>query len=149
MKEEITILQIHYTLEDLPKMVGELLDTPFMEEHVCVLYGDLGAGKTTLVQAIVARLAPGELVTSPTFSLINEYVNGDQYIIHMDLYRLNSLDEAMDIGVEDYLYKGNCFIEWPEIIEDILPETFYKIEIENLGNFTRLLTLKKVSNKTG
>jgi tRNA threonylcarbamoyladenosine biosynthesis protein TsaE len=147
MVEQITILERQYSLEDLPGLVEELLDTGFMDEKVCILVGDLGAGKTTIVQAIVSIFALDEKVTSPTFSLINEYdtKNGDLY--HMDLYRLNSLEEALDIGIEEYFYKGNCFIEWPQIIEDILPETYYIIEIENLGNFVRLLKLRRVSNK--
>jgi tRNA threonylcarbamoyladenosine biosynthesis protein TsaE len=117
-----------------------------MDENVCILVGDLGAGKTTFVQAIVSIISPGEKVTSPTFSLINEYETKNGDIYHMDLYRLNSLEEALDIGIEEYFYKGNCFVEWPQIIEDILPDTYYIIEIENLGNFVRLLKLRRVSN---
>lgn len=148
MMAENTILWREYCLKELPELVSDLLKTDFMEERVCLLVGDLGAGKTTLVKAIVEEIAPGDTVTSPTFSLINEYLCGDRTIYHMDLYRLNNMEEAMDIGIEDYFYKGNCFIEWPEIAADLLPDTFCKIEIENLGNFTRRLTLKKVSNIT-
>ena len=98
-------------------------------------YGNLGAGKTTIIKAICAQLGLHDTVSSPTYSLVNEYAysrgQNKQIIYHMDLYRLNSFEEALDIGIEDYLDSdAYCFLEWPEIIEAILPEDILKIYIE-------------------
>jgi tRNA threonylcarbamoyladenosine biosynthesis protein TsaE len=99
------------------------------------LKGDLGAGKTAFVKAFCRRLKVAENVSSPTFALVNEYVyedeNGQSRLIHhLDLYRLRSMDEALNIGVEDYLYdNGYCFIEWPEIVADLLPKDMVFMEI--------------------
>jgi tRNA threonylcarbamoyladenosine biosynthesis protein TsaE len=101
------------------------------ETRVVCLSGSMGAGKTTLVKTIVAVLGAEEDGNSPTFSLINVYnspIHGD--IFHLDLYRLNSTSEALDIGIEDVLYDGLwCFIEWPEHIQNLLPETYATISI--------------------
>ncbi|MEM9824033.1 MAG: tRNA (adenosine(37)-N6)-threonylcarbamoyltransferase complex ATPase subunit type 1 TsaE, partial [Bacteroidota bacterium] len=106
--------------------------------------GEIGAGKTTLIQSICAHFSVLEKVTSPTFSLINEYSgshpkNGASMLFyHMDLYRLDQMQEAIDIGIEDYLYDEHyCFIEWPALIEAILPTEVLKINIEILENSSR------------
>ena len=89
---------------------------------IILLTGNLGAGKTTLTKFILAELNINEEVTSPTFSLINVYPYGAKQVYHLDLYRLDSLEEALDIGIEEILHSGNyTIIEWPQIIEDILP----------------------------
>lgn len=117
------------------------------DRKVITLTGDLGAGKTTLTQAICKALGVGENVTSPTFSLVNEYSyldkNGQEQLFrHLDLYRLKNLDEALDIGIEDYLEDGQyCFIEWPEIIEPLLPEKVVKINISILNNSSRKILI--------
>ena len=105
-------------------------------------YAEIGAGKTTLIQAICAILKVAEQVTSPTFSLINEYhyMEGGQeaLVYHIDLYRLNTIQEALDIGIEDYLYgEGYTFLEWPELVESLLPEDVVRIKIEILDNSSR------------
>lgn len=98
--------------------------------------GELGAGKTTFIKAICQYLKVQESVTSPTYSLVNEYTffvpneSAEQYLYHLDLYRLKQIEEALDIGIEEYLYDDNyCFIEWAEIIEPILPEDALKISL--------------------
>lgn len=108
------------------------------------LYGEIGAGKTTFSKAFCAALGVEDNVTSPTFSLINEYVyssteGGNQAnIYHLDLYRLNTLQEAMDIGIEDILYDNSyCLVEWPELIETLAPIDVVKINIEILDNSRR------------
>ncbi|MEZ4954167.1 MAG: tRNA (adenosine(37)-N6)-threonylcarbamoyltransferase complex ATPase subunit type 1 TsaE [Saprospiraceae bacterium] len=114
---------------------------------VFTLTGDLGAGKTTLTQAVCKALGVRENVTSPTFSLVNEYSyldkNGQEQLFrHLDLYRLKSLDEALDIGIEDYLEDGQyCFIEWPEIIEPLLPNDVVKINITILNDSSRKILI--------
>jgi tRNA threonylcarbamoyladenosine biosynthesis protein TsaE len=117
------------------------------DRKVFTLTGDLGAGKTTLTQAVCKALGVRENVTSPTFSLVNEYSyldkNGQEQLFrHLDLYRLKSLDEALDIGIEDYLEDGHyCFIEWPEIIEPILPNDVVKINITILNDSSRKILI--------
>ena len=113
------------------------------------LTGDLGAGKTAFVKAFCRRLNVTDNVSSPTFALVNEYVflgeNGqEQTIHHLDLYRLRSLDEALGIGIEDYLYDEHyCFIEWPEIIADMLPDELVFVKIETLPDESRRFLFSK------
>ena len=106
--------------------------------------GEIGAGKTTFIKMFCQYFEVTQEVVSPTFSLINEYTftdrknNTKQLIHHIDLYRLKNLDEAIDIGIEDYLYDDHyCLIEWPEIINPILPEQHVKINFEILDNSSR------------
>lgn len=106
-------------------------------------YGEIGAGKTTFIQAICRQLGVREAVVSPTFALVNEYTymdtfNKEKNLYHLDLYRLKNVQEALDIGIEDRLYDENyCFIEWPELVENLLPEEVVRIKIEALHNSTR------------
>ena len=98
---------------------------------VFAFYGKMGAGKTTFVKAICEDLGVEDVITSPTFALVNEYTagNGDP-IYHFDFYRIKKIDEVYDMGYEDYFYSGNlCFLEWPELIEDLLPEDCTKVTI--------------------
>ncbi len=100
-----------------------------------VLYGQLGAGKTALVKAICRLLNTLETANSPTFSIINEYEYPKGIVYHIDLYRLKNIAEAIDIGIEDYLYDENyCFVEWAEIIEQILPESVVFVQLERIDD---------------
>ena len=98
---------------------------------VFAFYGSMGAGKTTFIKAICEEMGVTETVSSPTFALINEYRDKkSRPIFHFDFYRINKLEEAFDFGYEDYFYSGNlCFIEWPELVESILPDAAVKIAI--------------------
>lgn len=109
------------------------------------LKGDLGAGKTTLVQKVSEYLDAEDQVVSPSFALINIYDSPKGEIYHIDLYRLDNLDEIIDLGIEDYLYSDNfCFVEWPEMIENISPEEYFEINIEILNDFKRkIIILRK------
>jgi len=103
----------------------------FPEARVFALYGSMGAGKTTFIKAICSVLGVADIVQSPTFSIVNEYktVAGDS-IYHFDFYRIRKTEEAFDIGYEDYLYSGTyCFMEWPEMIETLLPVDTVRIRI--------------------
>ena len=99
--------------------------------RVWLIHGEMGAGKTTLIKAICAQLGVEDNVTSPTFSIINEYRSATEPVYHFDFYRVNSIKEALQAGVEDFFYSGHyCFIEWPEIIIPILPRQYLKVSIE-------------------
>lgn len=100
---------------------------------IFLLTGDLGAGKTTFTKAILSHLNCLDKVSSPTFSLINEYHGKDSIFYHIDLYRINSMHEAMDFGIEDYLYSDNyCFIEWPQVIQSIIPKQHHTLDFHIL-----------------
>ena len=113
------------------------------EDKVFAFHGSMGAGKTTIIKAICKELGVKESVTSPTFAIINEYKDGEgNSIYHFDFYRINKLEEAFDFGYEDYFYSGNlCFIEWPEIVESLLPTNCVKVTIEEKENGIRVLKL--------
>lgn len=109
---------------------------------VFAFYGKMGAGKTTFVKAVCECLGVEDVITSPTFAIVNEYTSattGDA-IYHFDFYRIKKLEEVYDMGYEDYFYGGSlCFLEWPEQIEDLLPEDATKVTIEETENGARVV----------
>ena len=126
-------------LDELPNLV-ELLLTYAGERKKFCFKGEIGAGKTTFIQSICKHFNVQQEVVSPTYSIINEYSgqNREQLLYHMDLYRLKSEAEAIDIGIEDYLYsRYYCFIEWYELIENLLPDDVLRIHIELLPDSSR------------
>ncbi len=112
---------------------------------VYAFYGKMGAGKTTFIKAICQELGVEEEVTSPTFAIVNEYGLPEEspwgdVLYHFDFYRIKRLEEAYDIGFDDYIDSGNlCFIEWPELIEELLPEDATRVEIEETDNGSRII----------
>ncbi len=118
------------TIESLPEVSRQLLDA-FPDSRVFALYGRMGAGKTTLIRELCRTLGVTGEVQSPTFSIINEYKTlSDDSVFHFDLYRINKIEELFDIGYEEYIYSGSyCFIEWPELAGDLLPEGTVRLEI--------------------
>ncbi len=108
---------------------------------VFAFYGEMGAGKTTFIKAICGALGVTETITSPTFAIVNEYEKEDgDPIFHFDFYRIKDIDEAYDFGYEDYFYSGNiCFIEWPQLVEPLLPENVVKVQIEIEDNEQRTI----------
>lgn len=100
--------------------------------HVFAFYGKMGAGKTTFIKAICEELGVEDVITSPTFAIVNDYTSAKDgsHIFHFDFYRIKKLEEVYDMGYEDYFYSGSlCFIEWPELIEEILPGDAVKVTI--------------------
>ena len=117
-------------LSELPTVAKAIIDLS-KEKKIIAFYGAMGAGKTTLIKEISKQLGVKGVTGSPTFSLINEYHSTDGTIIyHFDFYRIKNINEAYDIGYEDYFYSNNyCFIEWPEKIEELLPLDILKVSI--------------------
>ena len=109
--------------------------------RVFAFYGKMGAGKTTFIKALCTELGVDDVITSPTFAIVNEYTAGDgSPIYHFDFYRIKKLDEVYDMGYEDYFYNGGlCLIEWPELIESLLPEDAVEVHIAEQPDGTRTL----------
>ena len=115
------------------------------EERIFIFEGEMGAGKTTFIKALSAAMGVQEVVSSPTFSIVNEYDADGKVIYHFDFYRIKNLQEAYDIGYEEYFYSGDyCFIEWPERVSELLPEHYLKVEIAVINENQRVLSLSKI-----
>lgn len=102
------------------------------EKRVFAFYGKMGVGKTTFIKAVCEEMGVEDVINSPTFAIVNEYVDGrGEPVYHFDFYRIKKEQEVLDIGYEDYVYSGNvCFMEWPELIENLLPEEIVKVTIQ-------------------
>lgn len=136
------------SLSELPAVSRKILDA-YREELVFALYGNLGAGKTTMIKAFCQVLGVTDEVTSPSFTLVNEYhCENDELVYHFDFYRIKKLEEVMDIGYEEYLYSGwYCFLEWADKMEELLPESYVQVIIEkNEHDETRKILVKKVKS---
>ncbi len=117
------------SLSELGSVAEEILSA-LGERRVVLLRGGMGAGKTTLVSRIAAKLGAEDTVTSPTFALVNEYEGRDGTIYHFDFYRINRVEEVFDLGYEEYFYSGElCFVEWPEMVEGLLPDDAMQVRI--------------------
>lgn len=131
--------QIHEAAKEFIAAMGE--------NTVFALYGKMGAGKTTFVKAVCEELGVTDMITSPTFAIVNEYRSEDtaELIYHFDFYRINKLEEVYDMGYEDYFYSGAlCFIEWPELVEELLPGNTIKVSIEEQKDGARTVTLNQL-----
>ena len=133
-------MDIVYTLEELPAVAARVLESIPLPA-VVALHGEMGAGKTTFTHAFCEAMGVLGHISSPTFALVNEYrTRGGSTIYHMDWYRLKSPEEALQAGMEEYLYSGNtCLVEWPERAPLILPESTVHLRLEVLDPFTRRL----------
>ncbi|EAQ41506.1 tRNA (adenosine(37)-N6)-threonylcarbamoyltransferase complex ATPase subunit type 1 TsaE [Polaribacter sp. MED152] len=131
-----------YSLNDLPKVANSIITNA--KHKVLLFYGEMGVGKTTLIKQICKELGTEDNISSPTFSLVNEYITHDNNTLyHFDFYRINHEEEALDIGVEDYFYSDNwCLIEWPENIENLLPLDAVAIHLSILEDGQRKIELK-------
>lgn len=114
------------------------------DSTVFAFYGNMGAGKTTFVKAVCEELGVADVITSPTFSIVNEYRSEQtgELIYHFDFYRVKKIEEVYDMGFEDYFYSGAlCFIEWPELCEEVLPDDTVKVSINEEPDGSRTITL--------
>ncbi len=131
------------SLGDLPEAADAIIDS-LDGRNVVAFFGPMGAGKTTLIREICARLGSTDIVTSPTFALINQYDAADgRPIYHFDLYRIDRVEEAMDLGYEEYFYSdGLCLVEWPEKIAELLPDDAVKVRITPLSETKRKVEIE-------
>ena len=128
--------QIHEAAREFISAMGD--------NTVFALYGKMGAGKTTFVKALCEELGVSDVITSPTFAIVNEYRSDEngELIYQFDFYRIKKLSEVYDMGYEDYFYSGAlCFIEWPELVEELLPGDAVKVTIEELEDGTRKIVI--------
>ncbi|MEQ8629164.1 tRNA (adenosine(37)-N6)-threonylcarbamoyltransferase complex ATPase subunit type 1 TsaE [Ekhidna sp.] len=131
----------NYNEDELQEVAKKLLSN-FGNINVWCFDAEMGAGKTTLIKIICEEKGVQDEMSSPTFSIVNEYLTDKgEEIYHFDFYRLEDVEEAIDIGLEEYLFSGNlCLLEWPEIIEPLLPDEYLQISIKLVGDNTRSLT---------
>ena len=147
---EIRINDLEHINEAAKKFVSQIGD-----HTVFAFYGKMGAGKTTFIKAICEELGVEDVITSPTFAIVNEYTicpskggetvssqSGEVPIFHFDFYRIKRLEEVYDMGFEDYIYSGAlCFIEWPEMMEELLPDDAVKVQITQNADGTRTVII--------
>jgi len=133
-----------FTLKELPEIAKELLLN--ISNKTLLFYGEMGTGKTTLIKEIAKQLGVKENISSPTFSIVNEYEIENDKIYHFDFYRIDNKVEAQDIGIEEYFYSGHWnLIEWPQKIESLLPIESTIIKLTKNQNGSRTLIIKPVS----
>ena len=134
-------MELTYTLQQIEQTAQAVVNA-MKNNQLFAFYGQMGAGKTTLIKAICRQLGVQEEVNSPTFAIVNEYEGTHQTIYHFDFYRINRPEEALDFGLYDYFDSDNiCLMEWPECIEPLLPDDTVKIEISVIDENTRKLNL--------
>ena len=134
-------MEIIFSIDEIQEVANKIIvENP---NKVILFHGKMGVGKTTLIKALAKELGVKDATSSPTFSLVNEYqIDRNQYVFHFDVYRLKSETEAMDMGIDDYLYSGNwCFIEWAEKIPNLIPEKHSTINLSQAVDGKRHLRL--------
>lgn len=138
------IITIH-SLAEVGKAAKEFIRN-MGNNKVFAFYGEMGTGKTTFIKAICRELGVDDNITSPTFALVNEYLtNAGESVYHFDCYRLKSIEEAYDIGAEEYFYSGNiCFIEWPNRIEPLLPDHYVEVKINLVSDTKREVQINTI-----
>lgn len=135
-------LKISYKIDEIEQIAEYLIKNS--KSKTFLFYGEMGVGKTSLIKALVRTLGSNDDVSSPSFSIVNEYKLGDELIYHFDLYRIEDVEELYNFGIEDYLDSDHwTFIEWPKKIEDFLDDNFDKIELEFDTKTNRILSLNK------
>lgn len=127
------------TIDDAARQFVEAIG----DRTVFAFFGGMGAGKTTFIKAVCQQMGVTEdMVSSPTFAIVNEYEGSSGSIYHFDFYRIRQISEAVNMGFDDYLYSGNlCFIEWPELVEPLLPEDTVRVTIEEQPDGSRILSM--------
>jgi len=139
-------MHLSYTLDNIQLIAKQLI--PLFDSKIVLLYGEMGTGKTTLTKSLLKELGCKDEITSPTFSLVNEYKIDDGFAYHFDMYRINHFEEILDIGFEDYLASNAwIFIEWPEKIDVLLLDLTVKLYLRIVKKRSRALDLELVNSK--
>ena len=130
------------SLDEMGKAAQEFV-AAMGDRTVFAFYGKMGAGKTTFIKAVCEELGVEDVINSPTFAIVNEYVDGKgEPVYHFDFYRIKKEQEVLDIGYEDYVYSGHvCFMDWPELIENLLPDDAVKVTIEEETDGSRKVSI--------
>lgn len=132
-----------YTLDKLEKASDFILKNA--DSKIILFEGQMGSGKTTLIKNLVKKIGSKDIVSSPTFSLVNEYNADKDTIYHFDLYRVNNKEELYNLGIETYLYHDNyVFVEWPELLKPMLQEEYTVLKFETTSNYSRLINLRNI-----
>lgn len=132
-------MTLEYTLEDLPNVAAHIISN--IKHNILLFDAPMGVGKTTLIKQICKQLGVKDAISSPTYSIVNEYEGKESLIYHFDFYRINDIEEAYHIGFEEYLESNAwIFIEWPDKVLDLLPETAITIKINSKEDGKRVLT---------
>ncbi|MCO5936790.1 tRNA (adenosine(37)-N6)-threonylcarbamoyltransferase complex ATPase subunit type 1 TsaE [Mucilaginibacter sp. RB4R14] len=139
-------MDLHITsTAELPQVASDILNFAG-DTRIFLFYGDMGAGKTTLIKALCLQLGVLDAATSPTFSIVNQYEGQDGPVYHFDFYRLKDQNEALDMGYEEYFYSGNyCFIEWPEKIANLIPDSYTGVRIHVIDATSRQISVENIS----
>ena len=135
-------MEILFSIEEIQQVAHKIIsENP---HKVILFHGEMGAGKTTVIKALAKELGVTQATSSPTFSLVNEYsTENNGLVYHFDVYRLKNESEALDFGIDDYLYSGNwCFIEWPEKIPNLLPDEYSEIFISVIPDGKRKIVMR-------
>ncbi|WP_338733832.1 tRNA (adenosine(37)-N6)-threonylcarbamoyltransferase complex ATPase subunit type 1 TsaE [Mangrovimonas cancribranchiae] len=135
-------MDIVYTISDVEDIASQVLT--HLKTKTILIYGEMGAGKTTFIKALVKRIGCQDEVSSPTYSIVNEYKCNGEKIFHFDLYRINNIDEAYDFGIEDYIYSDHWkIIEWPELIEELVSD-YDTVAIKFNNKKSRILSVNSM-----
>ena len=139
------IKKVKYSLTNIDE-ISQLIVHKIKTIKTIMLRGELGSGKTTIVKSVLKKIGVNEVVTSPTFSIVNEYNSAETIIYHFDLYRIEKTEELDVIGFEDYIYSQNlCFIEWPEIVLDKINFKYLDIEVKYLDEKNREILISEIN----
>lgn len=134
---------IHYTLNDVETVAKTLLET--VDSKIILFEGEMGVGKTTLIKTLIKLLGSNDVVSSPTFSIVNEYLAKNQSIYHFDLYRIESEDELYDFGIDTYIYNNNfVFVEWPELLKPLIQDNYSVVKITLSENTSRTISIENI-----
>lgn len=138
---------MNFVLKDISDIdtAAKIFVEKFGDKKIFAFYGEMGAGKTTFIKAVCKSMGVTETITSPTFSLVNEYeTDNGMTIYHFDFYRIGNIEEVYDFGYEDYFFSDKmCFIEWPELVETLLPEDIVEVKISVDDNEQRLISVQQ------
>ena len=134
---------IHYTLNDVEAVAKTLLET--VDSKIILFEGEMGVGKTTLIKTLIKLLGSNDVVSSPTFSIVNEYLAENQSIYHFDLYRIEDEDELYNFGIDTYIYNNNfVFVEWPELLKPLIQDKYSVVKITLSENTSRTISIENI-----